>query len=188
MTTPYNLSGSCRSKGFGIVLLLLFVSICYSQSASEASIKNSFSSVALQAYQQRSVSRITDFYQYLEILASKQTSDELASQAEQNVIGLFASELTPVTDFTSDEAKSISLLELLRKIRNSGITFEVNESFETPQTFDNYWLVHYGVGIKGSDKFRVFKIHHRIYLQKELKLFGAVQKNVWSLRLGEVSK
>jgi hypothetical protein len=168
--------------------LLMFSHDGLSQQAngSGASIQKSFSAVALAAYQESSISKVNDFYSYLEILAMPETSAELAQQLEQNIMTMFVDETEQVLDFTSATPTLIPVKSLLQKLRNTALRFSVKASPLHYPVFQNYWLSQYSVEVKNNEKVTALPVRQRVYLQLRPKLFGDKSKITWDMALGEM--
>lgn len=170
-----------------ILILFVFCNCLHAQQASNYGAKNNdiranFSIKTLEAYEENSFSKVSDFYQLLEIYSDKNSSEALKKQVEENINSLVRNDVLISDFFTSDK---IIMGELLKKIQSKGLKFEV-KNIRKQAASDNYWIASYTLDISGNREVVQKNISQKIYLYPEEKSFGDKKKEVWSLFLGEI--
>ncbi len=173
-----------------IIILALFFSYAVfaqdSNSSSKQGMKANFSTASIKAYQKNSFSKISDFYQYLEILSDASAPKPLKNQVRENINSLFANQEIELVDFTSQKLERITLEKLLQKLENEkNIQFTVKEE-NTNETSNDYWLNSYMLEITREKQSVKIPIRQKVNFYPQEKQFGNTAKQVWTITLGEI--
>lgn len=164
--------------------------VLYAQDAGKISaIAMEFSAPSIAAYQVGSQTKVEDFYHYLSLLTTPELSPGLKAQIRENIYMLFTDKETGITNFTSDTPQKITLPQFLSTIeKRSKTTFTIVEMHSSPATFDDHWVNTYTLQIETETETTTRTLRQKIYFHPENKKFGSTVKEIWALRLGEVSK
>ena len=130
--------------------------------------------------------KIEDYYQYLTLLSSDQTSETLKAEIKTSIFRLFESENVMVIDFTSIENSPISLPDLIEKIANKNYIFSLS-NYESSIVAIDYWTTQYQLTITQNKIPMKFQYYQKIGFKPVVKTFGTTKKEVWTLFLGEVT-
>lgn len=148
----------------------------------DALIQNTFSSAAIQAYENQAISRIEDFYAYLNLLAVTQ---EVAEQNEIKLAieALFSKNQFLVTNFIKPETK-VTLAQLLNNSCNQKLTFELSNA-RINEVGPHFFLVEYNLKMKSEMGESESVINQKVLFYPQIKEFGEIKKQVWQLELFE---
>ena len=174
----------------------LFITIClgtsgilFSQDSSvRGAIVMEFSASSIAAYQEGSQTKVYDFYNYLGLLTSPELSKNLKTQIKENIYTLFRDTSINIPDPTSDNLDKITLEQLLDTMeKRRKTTFTLVGMQSSPVTFADYWVNTFTLEIKTGTHKTTKTLQQKIYFHPEQKTFGSTTKEVWTLKLGEVS-
>jgi len=171
-----------------ISITFLFSFSFYGQNANNSgsiAINGNFSKASIKAYQESAILKIEDYYNYLELLSSTSTSDDLKTEIKAALFSLFKNNYIQVFDFTLEEKKQISLIELIEKIKNKNYSFLISNSTNTFLS-NNYWTTVYDLEVHQENNNRVLKYSQKVYFTPTTKRFGSTEKQVWTIKLGEI--
>lgn len=155
-------------------------------SHSSSAIKANFTIASIKAYQESATLKIEDYYQYLTLLSSDQTSETLKAEIKTSIYSLFESDKVMVIDFTSTENNAISLPDLIEKIMNKNYSFSVSNYENSIVGFD-YWTTQYQLTLIQNDKSKELLYFQKVAFKPIIKSFGASKKEVWTLFLGGIT-
>ncbi|MTH16869.1 hypothetical protein [Flavobacterium sp. LC2016-01] len=172
--------------------IIIFSFLCYgtviAQSAHEktTAIQANFTEKSIEAYQQNSMDKVSELYQYLTLYSDKNSNAELKKQLMENITSLFIEENTKIYDFLSPEKKIINLSLLLNKIENKSYEFKLKPSYNSTDLSFNSWTNQYGIEVtNGISQFN-FTVNQKIYFSPNEKTFGVKNKTVWDIKLGDI--
>lgn len=171
-----------------ISIIFLFSFAFYGQNANNPSsiaIEGNFSKVSIKAYQESAILKIEDYYNYLALLSNTSTSDALKTEIKAALFSLFKNKYIQVFDITSEEKETISLIELVEKIKNKNYSFLISNSTNTFLSND-YWRTVYNLEIRQGDNNRMLKCSQKVYFTPTTKRFGTTEKEIWTIKLGEI--
>lgn len=173
-----------------LLIGLLFISmIGNAQDAgfSKKSMKANFSMEVLNAYQESSFAKVSDFYEYAQLLTNPATANELKKEIKTAVFTLFNEKEVSVINILSKEKENIALTEFLHQLeKEKDIQFNIKPSNGKVLFFNDYWVNHYYLEIKRNKQITIIEIKQKVYFSEQLKSFGTNQKEVWSVYLGEM--
>jgi hypothetical protein len=155
-------------------------------SNSQKTMKNTFSMASIDAYRDNSLLKVTDFYQYLNLLADTSTPEDSKSQISENILSLYGSDME-VADLTVLGGEKITLSTLIQKVKNSGMRFAVIREVNN-RIYDQYWQVVYLLEMTYNSKPHNIGIVQKIYFRPIQKQFGNTEKEVWQATLGPFEK
>jgi len=187
-----NLYELYKNKMFTRSCLFLFILSTFSlfgqneNSPSSSAIKTNFTIASIKAYQESATLKIEDYYQYLTLLSSDQTSETLKAEIKTSIFRLFESENVMVIDFTSIENSPISLPDLIEKIANKNYSFSLS-NYESSIVAIDYWTTQYQLTISQNNKRTEVRYFQKVAFKPKIKSFGASKKEVWTLSLGEIT-
>ena len=187
-----NLYELYKNKMFTRSCLFLFILSTFSlfgqneNSHSSPAIKANFTIASIKAYQESATLKIEDYYQYLTLLSSDQTSETLKAEIKTSIFRLFESENVMVIDFTSIENSPISLSDLIEKIANKNYIFSLS-NYESSIVAIDYWTTQYQLTISQNNKLTEVRYFQKVAFKPIIKSFGASKKEVWTLFLGEIT-
>ncbi len=187
-----NLYELYKNKMFTRSCLFLFILSTFSlfgqneNSHSSPAIKANFTIASIKAYQESATLKIEDYYQYLTLLSSDQTSETLKAEIKTSIFRLFESENVMVIDFTSIENSPISLPDLIEKIANKNYIFSLS-NYESSIVAIDYWTTQYQLTISQNNKLTEVRYFQKVAFKPIIKSFGASKKEVWTLFLGEIT-
>lgn len=144
-------------------------------------IKANFSMKVLEAYEEKSFSKVKDFYQLLEIYSDAKTSELLEKQMKETINSLYKPN-SQITDFFSSD--TITLEKLLENVKAKSLKFEV-KNIQKEMTSDNFWTNSYTLEISDGKEIQQKKIYQKVYFYSEEKSFGNKKKAVWTILLGD---
>ncbi len=167
------------------ILLFFFCNCILAQSSDNSinrtNIKANFSMKVLEAYEENSFSKVSDFYQFLEIYSDQNSSETLRNQVKENIYSLYKNN-SQVTDFFSSE--KITLEKLLENSKAKGLKFEV-KNIQKEITSNNFWTNSYSLKISDGKEIMQKKVTQKVYFYPEEKSFGSKKKEVWIILLGD---
>jgi len=187
-----NLYELYKNKMFTRSCLFLFILSTFSlfgqneNSPSSSAIKANFTIASIKAYQESATLKIEDYYQYLTLLSSDQTSETLKAEIKTSIFRLFESENVMIIDFTSIENSPISLPDLIEKIANKNYSFSLS-NYESSIVAIDYWTTQYQLTISQNNKRTEVRYFQKVAFKPVIKSFGASKKEVWTLFLGEIT-
>ena len=169
--------------------MMVLLSFCFygqntSNTTSSTAIKANFSISSIKAYQESTLLKIEDYYNHLALLSNTSTSDTLKIEVKMALFSLFKSNYIQVFDFTVKEKNPISLIELVEKIKNKNYSFLISNAANTFLSND-YWTTVYDLEVHQEDNNRMLKCSQKVYFTPTTKRFGSVEKEVWTIKLGE---
>ncbi len=187
-----NLYELYKNKMFTRSCLFLFILSTFSlfgqneNPHSSSAIKANFTIASIKAYQESATLKIEDYYQYLTLLSSDQTSETLKAEIKTSIYRLFESENVMVINFTSIENSPISLPDLIEKITNKNYSFSLS-NYESSIVAIDYWTTQYQLIISQNNKRTEVRYFQKVAFKPVIKSFGASKKEVWTLFLGEIT-
>ena len=147
-------------------------------------IENNFSKPVINAYQNRALNKLNEFYNYL-ILLQNANSSELQSELKQNVKQLLVNGNLSFQNVIDLQNKKYSIDEILTQIIEKKITFSM------PIIQNNAYLNHndfefsYTLKVTVNGEVKQLILTQKVYLFPVDKTFGTTKKTVWELKLGE---
>lgn len=173
-----------------LTISLLVSGLVFSQQAAKTSaIAMEFSAPSIAAYQESSQTKVIDFYQYLTLLTEPGYTKELKTQIKESIYQQFGGKQIELIDFTTEDPAKINLPQLLEKVSQlPKTTFTVVENHSSQVNFNEFWLNSYTLQIQTGTEKTTKTLQQKIYFHPQQKEFGNTNKEVWSLRLGEVER
>lgn len=168
-----------------VFLLCSFLGFGQDISHKSVSIKSNFSTEAVKVYQESADLKLEDFYQYLSLFSDKNSSEELKVEIRKNIFRLTDDQNIKVKDFTSNSNETISIPELLEKIKNNNYIFEISNIKNFPADF-NFWTVQYQLKITNGNAIVIKNCNQKVFFTPKQKSFGSTQKEVWTIFLGNI--
>jgi hypothetical protein len=175
-----------------IYLLLLFPVLAFSQSNSiEAkptktySISATFSKPTVLAYQEKAVTTISDFYDYINFYKTAENNKILEKEIDKSIENLFLNENIFVKDIFSENLNAISLEQFLKKCRLNKAKVLVSNFNQNNTASDTYFIFTYTLQVNFNTKTTNQTITQKVYFFPGIKSFGDQQKSIWQLKLGE---
>jgi hypothetical protein len=172
------------------LFILLFALLSFGQNSSvntssKVAIKSNFSFQAIKVYQESAIFKVKDYYKFLEIYSSSQSSDSLKIELKSSIQRLFLHKNEEVVDFVSAEKKSIALHKLLDKIENKDFSFKLSE-IENSIVGQDFWTTKYNLEVFETNQRCSIEVFSKILFKPVEKKFGSKTKEVWTLFLGEM--
>lgn len=178
------------------IILFLLSAIAFGQSAKESVVEkkvemkkldSQLSARVLKAYQFNSDTKIEDLYAYFELLTDARLDKDTKHEIAENIKLMFKNENPIVLDVTSDFYDKVTLDMLLEKLQFSEpIQFTIQEQKQHNSVQYNSWKTSYTIIRTKNGLPQDFKITQTIFLELIPKKFGATNKVVWEMRLGEM--
>jgi hypothetical protein len=173
-------------KRFIYILFIISGWLTAQNVQSTVSIKNSFSTQNITAYQNSSVGLIQDFYEYLS-LYSKETHVELKKQIKTNIYSLIETSEFQILNVWETKEDFFSLEEFLKEIDSKNYQFKVENLKISNHLKSDHWVNSYDLKILKGKETIVENVEQIIYFQPEEKQFGSKTKIVWNLKLGSIN-
>ncbi len=179
------------SKAILILAGLSFSLLLKSQSnlstSTNQGMKAQFSQSSLQAYQESSLSKVEDFYQYLELLSDETVSQALKNELKETIYSQFQNTDVQVYNFTEEPASLITLNQLLTFVeKDKSIKFTIKNENSLKEIYSDYWINSYTLEVSRESEIQIFFIKQKVYFSPQLKKFGEREKEVWTMLLGEM--
>ncbi|WP_289659362.1 hypothetical protein [Flavobacterium panacagri] len=173
-----------------LTIIILFL-LCRNAIAQSANIKPTgiravFSEKSIIAYQENSMDKISELYQYLTLFSDRSSDDELKRQLKENIFLLFSDQNIKVYDFLSSEKKLINISTLFNKIENKSYRFILKSPFNSIESESDNWVNQYHLSVTNGIIEYNFSINQKIYFNSTEKYFGTKSKTVWEIKLGEI--
>jgi len=173
-------------KCFYLSISLLLFSFGKAQNTNTSFAKNSISNhynkAQILAFQNTSSEKFEQFADYFNLLQN--TNDaELNAQIKQAIFSLFENPETEIQDFLGSNEK-LPLREFLEKYQNSKQKLYIVSKKNEQQVFQNSWLNVYQIK---TDSGKTIDLQQMISFEINEKKFGSKTKEVWELKLGEIS-
>jgi len=173
------------------LMILLSIFLCSNARAQSNGMKQTgiqavFSEKSIKTYQEISMDKVSELYQYLTVFSDKSSNVELKKQLRENIFLLFSDNNIKIYDFLSPEKKLINLPLLLDKIENKSCQFTLKPTNNSTEPDFNYWINQYSITIKNGNSEYDFLVNQKIYFSPNEKSFGAKSKTIWDIKLGEV--
>ena len=188
-----------KTKGCIIVQHLVSFILCFISAASlttswsqsmeistkELTIQNSFDKLTIQTYAVQGQLKVEELFEYLELISLNGNSPKLDKQLFQNIEQLF-SEKTVLLHGVDNKTTLYSAKQWVNDWKNSKITVERLE-LNSSQLKHDHWLNQYLLTYKVNGRQKTKKIEVQIFFYPELKSFGETKKEVWELKIGNIS-
>lgn len=149
-------------------------------------IKANFTIASIKAYQESATLKVADYYQYLGLLSSSNTSDALKTEVKAALFALFEDKNVTVADITATTPTTIALEDLITKITNQNYSFTLS-NYENSIVAADYWTTKYQVTIQQNETQTEQICFQRVLFKPTTKTFGTTKKEIWTLFLGEVT-
>ncbi len=173
-----------------LIGLLFFTVFGNAQDAgfSKKSMKANFSMEVLNAYQESSLAKVNDFYEYAQLLTNSTISNDLKEEIKTTIFSLFKENDVMIVNFLSSKKEKISLTQFITLLKNENpIRFQIKKTHEKVPFFNDYWINHYYLEIERNKQITIIEIKQKVYFSENIKSFGEHQKEVWSVFLGEMN-
>ena len=176
-------------KQFFIAIGLIISFSVSGQNANDpaiTSIKANYTMASIKAYQESAVLKVEDYYNYLNLLSSRTTAEDLKTEITGALFSLFEDNNVVVIDITALPPTTIPLADLVTKIANQNYSF-------TPYNYENsivatdFWTTKYQLTIEYKETKTEQICFQRVFFKPMMKTFGSTKKEVWALFLGDVS-
>lgn len=180
-----------KTKTYIFLFFLALSQLGFSQNAGFKSnaISSNFSKAEIEAYQESADKKIEDFYSYLNLLSDKNISEKIKSEIKESILLLFQNDQTTVLGFTSDTHQPLSISAFLDIVENREIHFNlVRLSSKEPNPYSDFWFSEYVLEIVQNKKTTTENVLQRVYFSPKNKEFGSVSKQVWEIKLGEITE
>ncbi|PZU82468.1 MAG: hypothetical protein DI529_14345 [Chryseobacterium sp.] len=146
------------------------------------SISNNFNKLQVSAYQNSSLEKFDQFVEYFNLM--QKTDDlDLKNQLKESIFILFQSTETEFSDFLSNNEK-IKLNQFISKYQNSKDILEVISQESNKSVLQNSWVNSYQIKINSG---KTIALEQLISFQIQEKKFGKNSKEVWEIKLGNLS-
>ena len=146
-------------------------------------IENNFSKPAINAYQNRAVDKLNEFYNYLILLQNANTS-ELQNELKQNVKQLLINENLNFQNIIDFQNKKNSIDEILTQVIEKKLTFSMPVINQNAYLNHNDFEFSYTLKIVANNEVKQLSLTQKVYLFPVEKTFGITKKTVWELKLG----
>lgn len=144
---------------------------------------NNFNKSEIKAYQNRASDKLDEFYNYLILLQSADTS-ELQNQLKQNIKDLFFGDQVSFQNIIDSQNKKYSIDEILTQVIEKKITFSMPVINQDAYLNHNDFEFSYTVKVVVNNEVKQLNLAQKVYLNLNEKTFGATKKIVWELQLG----
>lgn len=169
-----------------ILFFILFFSNGKAQQSRVTKVKEeislNFNNTQISAYQNSSISKFEQFIDYFNLLQESQDS-ELKNQLKENIYSLFESQEIEIADFLSANEK-IKLTQFLDKYQNSNKIIKIISPKSDVSVFENSWINRYQIEINSV---KAVSLRQIVSFQIQKKKFGKNSKEVWEIKLGNIS-
>lgn len=169
-----------------ISIFLLFFYFGKAQTTNTSFAKNSisynFNKSQISAYQNTSFEKFEQFVEYFNLLQNSNDA-ELNTQIKQSLFSLFENPEVQIQDFL-DSNEIVSLRSFLEKYQNSKQIVQILSKKNEKQIFQNSWLNIYQIKTNSE---KTIDLQQIISFEIQEKKFGNKTKEVWELKLGELS-
>lgn len=144
---------------------------------------NNFSKPAINAYQNRAVDKINEFYAYLILLQTAENSD-LQNQLQQNIKGLLFGNDLSFQNLIDVQHKKYSIDEFLTQIITKKVIVSMPIIDKNAYINHNDFEFSYTLFVEVNQEVKQLNLNQKVYLFPMEKSFGNTKKTVWELKLG----
>jgi hypothetical protein len=145
---------------------------------------NNFNKPEINAYQNRALDKLNEFYNYLILLQSADNS-ELQNQLKLNIKELFFGDTASFQNIIDSQNKKYSIDEILTQVIDKKIAFTMPVINQNAYLNHNDFEFSYTVKVVVNNEVKQLNLTQKVYLHLNEKTFGTVKKMVWELKLGE---
>ncbi|OIQ21415.1 MAG: hypothetical protein BM557_03955 [Flavobacterium sp. MedPE-SWcel] len=169
-----------------ITLTLLFVGIC---SFAQSSQNENITSVKLtEAYKQKAIDKVLEFYNYIELLTDPALNSKMKEHTANEALKLFITPQTAIHNFFNKTKTNPSISALLKNATHQKkqyhftlTTITATPQYQNPEQEE--WIVTYSLTINNS---KGILLKQNFIIKVENKKFGNSIKKVKNTYLGEI--
>ena len=147
-------------------------------------IEKNFSKPVINAYQNRALDKLNEFYNYL-ILLQNANSSELQNELKQNIKQLLINDNLSFQNIIDFQNKKYNIDEVLSQIVEKKIMFSMPVIKENAYLNHNDFEFSYTLTVEVNNQVKQLNLTQKVYLFPVEKTFGTTKKTVWELKLGE---
>lgn len=146
-------------------------------------IEKNFSKPVINAYQNRALDKLNEFYNYL-ILLQNATTSELQNELKQNIKQLLINENLSFQNIIDFQNKKYSIDEILGQVLEKKLLFEMPVVSQNTSLNHNDFEFSYTLSVTVNGQVKQLNLTQKVYLFPIEKTFGMTKKTVWELKLG----
>jgi hypothetical protein len=146
-------------------------------------IEKNFSKPVINAYQNRAIDKVNEFYNYLILLQNATTSD-LQNELKQNIKLLLINENLSFQNIVDFQNKKETIDEIFIQIIEKKLTFSMPIINQNPYMNHNDFEFLYTLAVEVNKQVKQLNLTQKVYLFPLEKQFGTTKKTVWELKLG----
>ncbi len=147
-------------------------------------IEKNFSKPVINAYQNRALDKLNEFYNYL-ILLQNATTSELQNELKQNIKQLLINENLSFQNIIDFQNKKYSIDEILSQVMEKKLTVAMPVVNQNAYLNHNDFEFSYTLSVTVNGQVKQLNLTQKVYLFPVEKIFGTTKKTVWELKLGE---
>lgn len=147
-------------------------------------ISSNFSKPVINAYQNRALDKLNEFYSYLILLQNAETL-ELQNQLKLSIKALFINDNLSFQNIIDFQNKKQTIDEVLSQVVEKKIRFSMPIINENPNLNHNDFEFTFFLKTEVNKEVKQFNLTQKVYLFPLEKTFGNAKKTVWELKLGE---
>ncbi len=171
-------------------LLLMFLQTTARAQSIESSprvqkIDHSFDNLTIQSYAAQAHLKVEELMEYLQLAADKSNSPALNAQLKANIEQLFSGEGVRLTGIESQLILS-GPSQWLDDWKSADIRVE-SLKLTASELKDTYWIYTYQLTYQAGGRQKTKKMEVQVYLQPDIKAFGRAEKQVWELKIGNIT-
>lgn len=146
-------------------------------------IEKNFNKPVINAYQNRALDKLNEFYSYLVLLQNATTSD-LQNELKQNIKQLLITENLSFQNIIDFQNKKYSIDEILNQIIDKRLTFSMPVINQNAYLNHNDFEFSYTLKVEVNKEVKQLNLTQKVFLYPVEKTFGTTKKTVWELKLG----
>lgn len=171
-------------------LLLMFLQTTARAQSIESSprvqkIDRSFDNLTIQSYAAQAHLKVEELMEYLQLATDNSNSPALNAQLKANIEQLFSGEGVRLTGIESKLILS-DPTQWLDDWKSADIRVE-SLKLTASELKDTYWIYTYQLTYQAGGRQKTKKMEVQVYLQPDIKAFGRAEKQVWELKIGNIT-
>lgn len=144
---------------------------------------NNFNKPEINAYQNRALDKLNEFYNYLILLQNANTS-ELQNELKQNIKLLLIDENISFQNIIDTQNKKYTINEILTQVIEKKVTLSMPVINQNAYLNHNDFEFSYTIKVVANNEVKQLSLTQKVYLHLNEKTFGTAKKMVWELKLG----
>lgn len=144
---------------------------------------NNFNKPTINAYQNRALDKLKEFYSYLILLQTTDDS-ELQNQLQLTIKGLLFDDRVNFQNFIDVENKKYTIDELLTQVVQKKIVFFMPIIYPNAYLNHNDFEFSLTLKVEVNKQLKQLNVNQKVFLGIDEKTFGNEKKLVWNLKLG----